>query len=104
MSKSSAMTPAKLTVLGHARMSPLKAIRLHCLDCCVGSAHEVSLCAAYKCPSWPFRLGHNPWVAENLKRSHQPPRPKQPGAEPPAPAIEIYQGEAIKALVRQCQS
>ena len=26
--------------------SPLKTIRLKCLDCCVGSAHEVELCKA----------------------------------------------------------
>ena len=42
------------------RTSPLKAIRLKCLDCCCGSAHEVKLCTAVKCPLHLFRLGKNP--------------------------------------------
>jgi hypothetical protein len=42
------------------RISPLKAIRLKCLDCCCGSAHEVKLCTAEKCPLYLFRLGKNP--------------------------------------------
>ena len=42
------------------RITPLKAIRLKCLDCCCGSAHEVKLCTAEKCPLYLFRLGKNP--------------------------------------------
>lgn len=42
------------------KISPLKAIRLKCLDCCCGSAHEVKLCAATQCPLYPFREGVNP--------------------------------------------
>lgn len=49
--------------LGHKPMSAQKALRLHCLDCCGGSAHEVRYCAALRCPSWPFRLGRSPWRA-----------------------------------------
>ena len=55
------MTPDDLRKIGHEPMSPLKALRLRCLDCCIGSAHEVKHCGAVKCPSWPFRLGQNPW-------------------------------------------
>ena len=51
----------ELQQLGHARMSPLKALRLRCVDCCAGSAHEVRLCVSVTCPSWPFRMGSNPW-------------------------------------------
>lgn len=40
--------------------TPLKAIRLKCLDCCCGAAHEVKLCAADNCPLYLFRLGKNP--------------------------------------------
>lgn len=40
--------------------TPLKAIRLKCLDCCCGSAHEVKLCPASSCPLYTFRLGKNP--------------------------------------------
>ena len=51
----------ELQQLSHARMSPLKALRLRCVDCCAGSAHEVRLCVSVTCPSWPFRMGSNPW-------------------------------------------
>ncbi|WP_199526011.1 hypothetical protein [Rhodosalinus halophilus] len=47
--------------LGHARVSPLRALRLKCLDCCNGSTREVRLCTAVDCPNWPFRMGKNPW-------------------------------------------
>lgn len=42
------------------RISPLKAIRLKCLDCSCGSPNEVKLCPVEKCPLYPFRLGKNP--------------------------------------------
>lgn len=42
------------------RISPMKAIRLKCLDCCCGSSNEVKLCVAEKCPIHPFRFGKNP--------------------------------------------
>ena len=41
--------------------SPLKAIRLRCLDCCAGSYTEVERCPADKCPLHAFRLGKNPY-------------------------------------------
>ena len=55
------MGPDELRVLGHAPMSPTAAIRAHCLDCCGGSSDEVRKCTAARCPSWPFRMGMNPW-------------------------------------------
>jgi hypothetical protein len=55
------MTTEDLIRLGHARVSPLRALRLKCLDCLNGSAKEVRLCTAVDCPSWPFRMGKNPW-------------------------------------------
>ena len=55
------MTLGELVALGHSPMSPLKALRLRCIDCCAGSSLEVRLCTAVSCPSWPFRLGRNPW-------------------------------------------
>jgi hypothetical protein len=54
--------PAGLRALGHARMSPLDALRERCIDCCAGSKSEVRKCVAVACASWPFRLGHNPWI------------------------------------------
>ena len=57
------MTSGELVALGHNPMSPLKALRLRCIDCSAGSSLEVRLCTAASCPSWPFRLGRNPWRA-----------------------------------------
>ena len=58
------MIKAELEALGHKAMSPIKALRLRCLDCCGGSPNEVRLCSAVACASWPFRMGENPWVAK----------------------------------------
>ena len=55
------MTAEELVALGHRAMSPLKALRLRCIDCSAGSSLEVRLCKAVSCPSWPFRLGRSPW-------------------------------------------
>lgn len=41
-------------------MTPLKAIRQKCLDCCMGSAQEVKLCPIRDCALYPYRDGHNP--------------------------------------------
>lgn len=41
-------------------LTPMKAIRAKCLDCCCGSANEVRLCPAQDCPLWGYRSGHNP--------------------------------------------
>ena len=54
------MTQAEIRALGHDPMSPMQAIRAHCLDCCGGAPAEVRACVAVRCPSWPFRMGRNP--------------------------------------------
>lgn len=41
-------------------MTPLKAIREKCLDCCCSSAQEVRLCTCEKCALYQFRFGKNP--------------------------------------------
>ena len=41
-------------------MTPMKAIRAKCLDCCCNSSNEVRLCAVEKCPLYPYRFGKNP--------------------------------------------
>jgi hypothetical protein len=48
------------------KMSPIKAIRAKCLDCCCDQLGEVKLCPAKDCPLWPFRLGKNPNRVRNL--------------------------------------
>jgi hypothetical protein len=53
----------ELIAAGHNPISPLKALRLRCIDCCADQPSEVRLCTAIACPSWPFRMGANPWQA-----------------------------------------
>jgi hypothetical protein len=55
------MTQDQLREAGHEPMSPLQALRAHCLDCCAQQAKEVALCPAVGCPSWAFRMGTDPW-------------------------------------------
>lgn len=49
------------------RLTPIKAIRAKCLDCCCGSSQEVELCACPDCPLYMFRFGKNP----NVKLSEE---------------------------------
>ena len=41
-------------------MTPLKAIRLKCLECSAGNAQEVRLCVIPDCNLYQYRMGHNP--------------------------------------------
>lgn len=41
-------------------MTPMKAIRAKCLDCCAGQYSEVKMCPCTTCPLYDFRLGKNP--------------------------------------------
>lgn len=42
------------------RITPIKAIRLKCLECCCGQANEVKICHISDCPLWAYRFGHRP--------------------------------------------
>lgn len=50
-------------------MTPMKAIRAKCLDCCCDSVLEVKECPMADCPLYPYRLGHNPYIR---KREYTP--------------------------------
>src|SRR5262245_23704339 len=50
------------------RLTPLRAIRAKCIDCCGGSRSEASKCTARHCDLWLFRLG---------KKHDRPPRTKK---------------------------
>jgi hypothetical protein len=52
---------SEILALYQREKNPLKAIRARCLDCCCGQASEVRKCTAVNCPSWPFRMGVNPF-------------------------------------------
>ena len=47
--------------MNEKRITPLKAIRLKCLDCSGGRNSEVKLCGVERCPLHPYREGHNPF-------------------------------------------
>ena len=53
--------PLEILSLKFRAQNPLKAIRERCLDCCCGNSPEVRKCTAIDCPSWPFRMGTNPF-------------------------------------------
>ena len=38
-------------------LTPVKAIREKCLDCCAWSKREVKLCVCTDCSLYPFRFG-----------------------------------------------
>jgi hypothetical protein len=106
------MAPGELRALGHVPMTPLAALRLHCLDCCGGSADEVRKCMALTCPAWPFRMGANPWraplsdaekarrrnllarVGKIVGKSSEPEKSRRPDAGVPAAAISVPEGDA----------
>lgn len=61
--RSSQQPPSQLRVL-----TPIKAIRCHCMDCSGGSRKEVATCHVVSCPLWPYRLGKRPCAEELQKR------------------------------------
>ena len=67
-----AMSADDLQQLGHARVSPLRALRLKCLGVGKTFTLTVRLCTAVGFPSWPFRMGKNPWSGpiSDARREH----------------------------------
>ncbi|MBT4446813.1 hypothetical protein HOA92_00050 [archaeon] len=48
------------------RITPLKAIRLKCLeDCMCGASNEVKACSSISCNLWKFRLNIHPFTKKN---------------------------------------
>lgn len=41
-------------------LTPIKAIRAKCLDCCCQQQIEVRLCPCIDCSLWPYRMGKRP--------------------------------------------
>jgi len=91
------MTPDDLREAGHEPMPPLQALRTRCLDCCGYQENEVAHCPAVDCPSWPFRMGTNPWrrpasearreaarrAMTNLNARRRKRKAAEPSASPP---------------------
>jgi hypothetical protein len=41
-------------------LTPMKAIRQKCLQCCCDQLKEVRECAVQSCALWPYRMGRRP--------------------------------------------
>lgn len=50
-------------------LTPIKAIRAKCLDCCCGNTAEVRRCTAVKCTLYPYRMGKRPKVGGDTTES-----------------------------------
>ena len=46
-------------------LTPLKAIRAKCMDCC-GQAKEIRFCNLKNCPLYPYRMGRRPKVDKDI--------------------------------------
>lgn len=53
-------------------VSPIKAIRAKCLDCCAGSQAEVRKCVSINCPLWSMRMGVNPFYGNRAGSENKP--------------------------------
>jgi hypothetical protein len=42
------------------KLTPIKAIRKKCLDCCAGQVSEIRRCTIPDCPLFGYRFGKNP--------------------------------------------
>ena len=52
-------------------MTPIKAIRAKCVDCCCGQLLEVRLCPVQSCPLWPYRMGKRPKIPADSEASEK---------------------------------
>ena len=50
------------------KLTPIKSIRLKCLDCCAGIPKEVRECPIEECPLYQFRLGTNPNITRGKRK------------------------------------
>lgn len=59
-----------------AKLTPMKAIRKKCIDCCCGSKQEVKLCSCENCPLFLLRTGYRPLddkvATDTKKMSYKP--------------------------------
>ena len=51
------------------KLTPMKAIRKKCLECCCGQVAEVRQCNVKTCALYAYRMGHRPKDKENIEKS-----------------------------------
>jgi len=56
-------------------MTPLKAIRAKCLECCCWRSETVKACPCPDCPLYPYRLGKGPHITAQRKERSNAQRP-----------------------------
>ena len=65
--------------------TPMKAIRLKCLDCSNGQYSEVRFCGVGTCPIYPYRMGKRPkpidWEKEAEKERKRAEKKQKKQAE-----------------------
>ena len=59
------------------RLTPMKVIRLKCLDCCAGQVAEVRRCGLENCPLHPYRFGKRPKEGKDTTPEHLPENPQE---------------------------
>jgi hypothetical protein len=52
-------------------LTPIKAIRWKCLECCNFNSHEVKICSIDNFALYPFRLGKNPGIKRVLSEDQR---------------------------------
>jgi hypothetical protein len=52
-------------------LTPLKAIRAKCLDCCCDRKQEIQNCPCVDCSLYRYRLGKNPVLGNRLNTEQQ---------------------------------
>lgn len=68
------------------KLTPLKAIRAKCLDCCAGQVAEVRRCELRNCPLHQYRFGHRPAEGTDTSPEHLPENP------PENPGVPVSEG------------
>jgi len=64
--------------MGKTELSPIKAIRQHCVECSGGVFKHVLWCPVASCTLWPYRLGSRP----STVRAKYCPELVDPAAQP----------------------
>lgn len=62
MGKQASTVPGRYAGGAKARgiPTPMKAIRMKCLDCCCDQVQEIRECRITTCALWPYRMGRRP--------------------------------------------
>jgi hypothetical protein len=85
----------KYRVYPPVMLSPLRAVRHKCLDCCREVAEEVRLCPVEDCSLWPYRFGSYPEHYQGRKSVLQPIKEKCGDCAPES-------RDAIKNCPKKC--